>query len=172
MGCNADLGPSLEARGHHEGSKKQEENKKPAPNPDKIIEKIKALQFQAPPLDDTEFLNVMQLDLTEKEKEQANFTFSLSADEDGIFYFSTDWARFLLQECTKDVKREYKATVTWHEVQKGGRRELLKIFKPRIDSFSFRKGHQYYFTYTLLDLKEFADCKAATLKFAAYYKKD
>lgn len=166
--CSANSSQSKTARdmGGQPG-KGNEPTQKPEPTPAKIIEKFKALQFQKPTQDEAEFLNTMELDLTKVDR--ALFSFSYAPDEDGTFYFSLAQARLHLQTCTKPVNRSYKMRIFWQQVQGSGR-VVLKEFSPNIDSFDFKAGGQYLLSYMLMDLKEFSDCQAATLKFAAFLK--
>jgi hypothetical protein len=164
MGCNINSSQSKSARanGYSPGDHSPQ---KPDPTPAKIVEKIKALQFQRPTQEETEFLNIMDLDLTAGDR--ALFSFSYAPDKDGTFYFSLAQTRLHLQGCTKSGNRKYKLRIFWQQVQ-AEKRVVLKEFKPNIDSFAFKAGGQYLLSYALMDLKEFSDCQVATLKFASF----
>jgi hypothetical protein len=166
--CDVDGSQIKAARENGSGPGKADDPaKKPQPPPAKLVEKTKALQFQKPTLEAADFLNTMELDLTTADR--ALFNFSHAADADGTFFFSLAQTRLHLQACSKPEDRSYKLRIFWSQVE-GTKRTVLKEFTPSIDSFDFKAGGNYLLSYVLMDLKEFADCKAATLNFAAFLK--
>lgn len=140
---------------------------KPDPNQGKLLEKVKALQLQRPTLNEADFLNLMDLDFNGEDR--ALFSFSYAPEENGSLFFSRDQVRLYLKDCTKSTEREAKIQVYWQEVQ-GDKRRIVGVFKDSIHEFEFTSGNKYILSYVLMDLKEFADCKSATLKFAAFLK--
>lgn len=140
---------------------------KPDPKSGKYIEKIQALQVQYPTQDEKEFLNSMELPFNGEEK--ALYSFSYAPDTNGSLYFSMAHTRLLLHSCSKPVERTVKVRVYWQEV-KNDKRQVLDTFKGSIHEFLFSGGKRYILSYVLMDLKEFSDCKSATLKFASFLK--
>lgn len=137
-----------------------------SPKPD-INEKIRVLEFQSPTTDEADFLNSMELDVTEYD--QAYFTFSHAPDENNSFYFTLAQTRLHLKSCTKSEDRKLTVRIVWQEVQ-NNKRVIIKEFSPNITEFEFKKGRKYYLTYALTNLKELADCKSAKLTFASFLK--
>lgn len=137
------------------------------PTPGKIVEDFATLKFQRPTQDVNEFLNVMNLPVSEGDR--AYFSFSYAPGEDGTFYFTLDQVRLYPKDCSNPVDRSYKMEVHWQRIQ-GNERVKVKQFNPNIDDFDFQRGNKYILTYALMDLKEFADCKSVTLKFASFLK--
>jgi hypothetical protein len=164
--CDIDGNPAKVARDNG-GSDGGDPSKKPDPIPAKVVEKIQALYLQEPTHVEADFLNVMDLDLTTGDR--ALFSFSYAPGEDGILYFTFAQARLHLHECTKSPDRSYQLRIFWRQAQ-GNKYVILKEFSPNIDSFEFKAGGQYRLSYALMDLKEFSDCKSATLKFASFLK--
>lgn len=162
--CSGAQNKTARDGGGHTGNNAPTESK---PVTGKVIEKIQNLQFQKPTHDESQYLNVMNIDFTGGDR--AYYTFLYAPGDDGTFYFTLDQARLLLQDCTKDVSRSYTMEVYWQRAQ-GGQRVLVKRFNPSIDDFQFQRGNTYYLTYALMDLKQFSDCKSATLKFATFMK--
>lgn len=132
----------------------------------KINEKLIALILQVPTTVESEFLNVMDLDLTNAEK--ALFSFSYAPEKNGVLYFSLAQSRLHIQGCANNEERDFDANVFWYEVT-GNKRVFLKKLDHDITAFQFSGGKRYILSYALLDLKkDFSDCKAANLKFAAF----
>jgi len=143
---------------------------KPTPPVVKVIEKFRdaPLLFQKPTLTESEFLNVLDLEFGDAQR--AYFSFKYAPDEDGTFYFTLAQVRLHLQECkTPGADPKYKMAVYWQHVQ-DGKRVIEKEFSPSIEDYSFKKGQQYILTFSILDLKDVADCKGAVLKFATFKK--
>lgn len=161
-----DNGTSKVARENGGGGKDPKPVVKPTPS--KIVEDFATLKFQRPTEVETDFLNVMNLPVSEGDR--AYFSFTYAPGDDGTFYFTLAQVRLLPKDCTKPVDRSYKMEIYWQRVQ-GNQRVLVKQFNPNIDDFDFQRGNKYILTYALMDLKkEFADCKSVTLKFASFLK--
>lgn len=166
-GC--DNGKSKAARDNGAGDQQHGNNpNSPKPSPVKIVEGTQDLIFQRPTQDESEFKNIMNLAVTEGER--AYFSFKYAPDEDGTFYFTLDQVRLFPKDCKNtSTDRRYKMEVYWQRIQ-GNQRVVVKKFSPNIDDFDYQRGNKYVLTYALMDLKEFADCKSVTLKFASFQK--
>lgn len=167
--CNQGTNPMVARKTPQDpNGKTGDENKKPEPLPGKLAEKFKALQLQRPTLNESEYLNAMELEFGDADR--ALFSFSYAPDEDGSLFFTLAQVRLHLSGCTKDEKRTAKIGVFWQEVQKN-QRKVLDSLVGNVQEFQFRSGRQYLLSYVLMDLKkEFADCKSANLKFASFLK--
>ena len=168
--CSINTQPTKAARDNGGGiGKASDPTTKPDPitTPAKVNEKMKVLQLQKPTQIEDEFLNVMDLDVTGAER--ALFSFSYAPDDSGTLFFTLAQARLHLQGCTKAPDRTYSARIFWQQVV-GDKRVIVKEFTPNVDTFDFKKGQSYILSYALMDLKEFSDCKSATLKFASFLK--
>jgi hypothetical protein len=155
---------SLEGRqsgGGPDDGKQGDEKPKPV-----IVEALRPLLLQKPTLSEEHFLNVMQLKFGEAD--QAAFTFTFAPLRDGSLYFTNIQSRLHLEGCTKDAERVATFNVVWQE-DLGTSRKRLKDFGADITEYLYEKGKKYMLTYALVNLKgELADCKSATLKFAAF----
>lgn len=164
VGCNNSNFKEARDNG---GGKKTDPKPVVKPSPGKIVEDFATLKFQRPNPDVNDYLNVMNLPVSEGDR--AYFSFSYAPGDDGTFYFTLDQVRLFPKDCTKAADRSYKMEVYWQRIQ-GNQRVLVKQFNPNIDDFDFQRGNKYILTYALVDLKDFADCKSVTLKFASFLK--
>lgn len=149
------------------GADEKPDTPSPKPSPAKIVEGTQDLLFQRPTQEESEFKNIMNLAVAEGER--AYFSFKYAPDEDGTFYFTLDQVRLFPKDCTSTADRRYTMEVYWQRIQ-GNQRVVLKKFSPNIDDFDYQRGNKYVLTYALMDLKQFADCKSVTLKFATFQK--
>jgi len=170
--CNTNISPKA-ARDHgNNPGKKTDPGKKPDPidkNPveGKDIEKTAALQTQKPTQDEASFLNIMTIEFNGEGR--AFFTFAYAPSDDGSLFFALDQARIHMNGCTKPQDRTVDFAVYWY-VMKDTKRVLDSIFEPSITEFYFVEKKKYLLSYVLTDLKQFADCKSVTLKFASFRK--
>jgi hypothetical protein len=74
-------------------------------------------------------------------------------------------------DCAKSEERKIAREIVWQEVV-DSKRIPRKAFTPSITEYDFAAGKTYILSYILKNLKkDFADCKAATLKFATFPQK-
>ncbi|MBS1972389.1 MAG: hypothetical protein JSU04_18940 [Bdellovibrionales bacterium] len=164
-GC--DNGKSKAARDNGSGGQQSNNPNSPKPSPAKIVEGTRDLIFQRPTQDESEFMNIMNLGVSEGER--AYFSFKYAPDEDGTFYFTLEQVRLYPKDCKNTGDHKYTMEIYWQRVQ-GNQRVVLKKFSPNIDDFDYQRGNKYILTYALMDLKQFADCQSVTLKFATFQK--
>lgn len=159
---------SVSGRSNSGAPKNDGTNTKPDPLPGKIVEKVQALQLQYPTMTESEFLNNMEIEFGDADR--AVYSFKYAPDDNGSLFFTLAQVRFNLIGCTQDVNRSATIKVFWQEIEKG-QRKIVSSLKGSIQEFEFRGGYEYMLSYVLMDLKkDFADCKSANLKFAAFAK--
>jgi hypothetical protein len=171
--CNTNISPKAGRDLGGNPAKQEDPAKKPDPADTAIpvvgkdLEKTAALQTQKPTSLEAEFMNIMTLEF--KGEERAFFTFAYAPADEGSLYFSLDQARMHMNGCTKPEDRTADFAIYWYEV-KGGKRVLVSVFEPNITEFYFMPKRKFLLSYVLTDLKQFADCKSVTLKFASFRK--